>query len=1146
MRRALLSLLILSGCYDGKLEQGLTLTCSMSRFCPTGHSCHDGRCTSNDMLLTNTSVTPAFAKANATITATFDAPALRSTPTVSVANLQGTVLSRFTHDGGSTAPYEFTWAAPPELDAGAGLQVIVFADITTAAGISLGHEIGRVTLDYVEPEVTSIVEYVPAASNPLQHPTELTTGTELRVTALANEPLADGGTAELLPCGGGAPVLSLEESVTRPEAHVFSRVLDAGPAREECTQLALKVSDRAGNEAKLGERRVTIDTLPPPPPNVGGGRVVYRREPDGTATRQSPRFTVTVNDGGLDEASYLVVTLPASDAPIVTPLRPTPGVPVELDGQKEDSRLVLVAAADEAGNRSVALPVLDVVWVGVNPPLSPEIRVSARPADTSALSTESEPLLQRFADVSTVSPKPSWRMLSNHAQVTTGPNVELAAVACDDQRRSCLLFGGLQANDNRAAKTWKWYGNHWHEVPTGNTGPQARSSAAMAYDTAADRYLLVGGVSTDGVTLDDVWEWNGETWSERPLTRFTGGARSHAMAYDSARKRVQLFGGTNRRGEPIRWLFELEPNGTWAPVADGGVERAREGHAMVYDERARRTLIIGGTNDAGGAFFALEQSDAGMTFTAPAPGPARFYHAAVYDPATGRTFVVRGSREVDGGPEAERSCQALNPATQAWDAFWTPSAGEPMLDLGCANLPWGLHHVWSTAVAQDDGIVVHGNPNDPDQPASVLLPRDGGSGRGLAADRIGPRPRWRHTMTTLRNGDILLVAGNGDRDDLLDDAWLFDRLGWRPAPSLDAALEDHAAVLLRNPNERVLVLGGLPDASYFALFDRTGDGGWSRPPAAAGAALARQQHAVAARGGRLIAFGGGLPAGNGFVFEPNTSSLTIPIAGQSWVPLGVFGPSERREAVMTPADDGSLLLFGGLPDAGTWLFTSAGTWVEYSGADQPSPRNAAAMAPDDGGRVIMFGGRHDNGALGDTWEFSAGAWSALDIADPEGDGQPKARQNHAVALGPDDAIVLFGGGTTNLEKYSDTWVLDRHSAAIRILISFEQVANAAAMRARLTGLTVSAPARSDLGPGTPALGATASLWYEGAFHELDRHDGGTLQVLHVTAPASALDTLSLRSELGVVIRPADGYPTPARVVLGKVEIELSYTLDPPR
>src|SRR5262249_53590128 len=118
------------------------------------------------------------------------------------------------------------------------------------------------------------------------------------------------------------------------------------------------------------------------------------------------------------------------------------------------------------------------------------------------------------------------------------------AIAADAVSGRVLLFGGY-ANGGLLADTWTWDGVAWTQrLPA--TSPSARYSHAMALDGARGRVALFGGNASTGliVVLGDTWEWDGTTWLLQSPATSPSARDGHAMAYDSARQRVVMVGGS--------------------------------------------------------------------------------------------------------------------------------------------------------------------------------------------------------------------------------------------------------------------------------------------------------------------------------------------------------------------------------------------------------------------------------------------------------------------------------------------------------------------------------------------------------------------------------------------------------------------------
>jgi hypothetical protein len=148
--------------------------------------------------------------------------------------------------------------------------------------------------------------------------------------------------------------------------------------------------------------------------------------------------------------------------------------------------------------------------------------------------------------------------------------------------------------------------------------------------------------------------------------------------------------------------------------------------------------------------------------------------------------------------------------------------------------------------------------------------------------------------------------------------------------------------------------------------------------------------------------------------------------GTSWLEKSPpsFPPARQRHAMASVGE--RVVLFGGdsfvewdwsqnptpqiLGD--TWEWDGAG-WTERNPATSPSPRSGHAMATL-GGKVVLFGGWAASGELGDTWEWNGTTWSEVTPAN-----SPPAQAGHAMAtLG--SRLVLYGRGET-WEWDGTTW-----------------------------------------------------------------------------------------------------------------------------
>jgi len=163
-----------------------------------------------------------------------------------------------------------------------------------------------------------------------------------------------------------------------------------------------------------------------------------------------------------------------------------------------------------------------------------------------------------------------WTLLH---PATPAPAVENPSIAYDTATQQVVLYGGEIVSDssnilqNGAASgaTWLWNGTTWAAAAT-PVNPPARYGASMAYDPDLGATVIFGGVvgnvtaqpPTGTVTVfDDMWSWNGTSWTQlRPATLPAGRFYSQ-MTYDATQHELVLFGGSLNENADANdtWVF---------------------------------------------------------------------------------------------------------------------------------------------------------------------------------------------------------------------------------------------------------------------------------------------------------------------------------------------------------------------------------------------------------------------------------------------------------------------------------------------------------------------------------------------------------------------------------------------------------------
>ncbi|MEJ8815899.1 kelch repeat-containing protein [Variovorax ureilyticus] len=276
-------------------------------------------------------------------------------------------------------------------------------------------------------------------------------------------------------------------------------------------------------------------------------------------------------------------------------------------------------------------------------------------------------------------------------------------------------------------------------------------------------------------------------------------------------------------------------------------------------------------------------------------------------------------------------------------------------------------------------------------------------GGWLPADAMN-QGRFRHTATLLRDGRVLVAAGN--RKQALSSAELYDPSAnsWTRTGNLARSRQAHSATLL--PDGRVLVAGGFGTGggnalSSAELYDPI-RGSWSQT-----GSLGQQrdsQTATLLRDGRVLVAGG--EGQGGSLGALSSAELYDPVTG-TWSLTGSLGqPRKQHTATLLP--DGKVLVAGG-EDVGGGALASAelydpatSTWSPTGSMSQA--RNAYAAAQLTDGRVLAVGGFDGSHALAtsELYDPASGTWSMTGRL-------RQARDFHTATLLASGRVLVAGG-----------------------------------------------------------------------------------------------------------------------------------------
>ncbi len=599
---------------------------------------------------------------------------------------------------------------------------------------------------------------------------------------------------------------------------------------------------------------------------------------------------------------------------------------------------------------------------------------------------------------------------------------------CGNRVVDLLLGEGCDAGDDLAhdgcSSTCEVEQPTWE--PVANARPDARTLAAIAYDSARRRVVMFGG-QAGSFTLGDTAEWDGRRWS-RPTELTTPSIRSgHAIAYDSHRHQLVMFGG----GTSETW--ERAADGVWRLRSSAVHPPATFGATMVYDASRRRVVLFGGNDDVTWTWD-------GSTWTAlaaPMPRPSvRFRPAMAYDPKRGVVVLFGGATfggpgggndlwELDGDVWTERRPATTLSARTLPAMAYDPVTEQVLLVGGPVKETWGWNgQVWTRladaiAIAPDTGISSHAMTTDFARGRVVLLGPHGDvqewDGTAWTLADLLPSPAQALSARCFHAGAIdslrreVVVFGGTLNDAAITtfgDTWIWNGTWRRSVVTLAPSARFGASMSFDAVRGEVVLFGGC-NSNLQPLGDTWvwRDQRWiqlaptrSPPPRCYHASVFDEARA------QVVMFGGQGTAG------PRADTWTWD--GTTWTDASpVISPRERTGMAMgyDPIRARTVLFSGGdnrntvFEDTWTW---DGASWTEVVTSVAPSMRNFTPLAWDAARqRLVMFAGNAQNVVIADVWEWEGTRWTLIPTQ-----RAPTPRSSHLLVPAIDGAGILVIGG----------------------------------------------------------------------------------------------------------------------------------------
>ncbi len=161
------------------------------------------------------------------------------------------------------------------------------------------------------------------------------------------------------------------------------------------------------------------------------------------------------------------------------------------------------------------------------------------------------------------------------------------SVAADPGSGGLLLEGGSGA----PGETWVWGGHDWTQAFFATPAPAPRFGAAIAFDRANGRTLLVGGRLDSGALAGDMWEWRGNAWSQLHVAPLPPASELAVMAWDDAAGEAVLVTPEGSDSLPSSQTWTFDGTG-WTLRAPSEEPPLPAGSSIAFDPATRGVLLV--------------------------------------------------------------------------------------------------------------------------------------------------------------------------------------------------------------------------------------------------------------------------------------------------------------------------------------------------------------------------------------------------------------------------------------------------------------------------------------------------------------------------------------------------------------------------
>lgn len=187
--------------------------------------------------------------------------------------------------------------------------------------------------------------------------------------------------------------------------------------------------------------------------------------------------------------------------------------------------------------------------------------------------------------------------------VTDAPKVAKPVLVYDATAKQVIMLGVNETGLAPVMYRFDAAARTWIQV-TPEALPTCVNEGHLMYQEQNGRLLFMGGVCPVGTPgLEEVYEWNGTTWTKVTTTNTIARGVGQAVVYETLRQRIVVFGGTSAFDNALGSATTILQDGRWTMSFSTTRPFPRSLSAFVTDPDREIVWLFGGLDETSSVYF---------------------------------------------------------------------------------------------------------------------------------------------------------------------------------------------------------------------------------------------------------------------------------------------------------------------------------------------------------------------------------------------------------------------------------------------------------------------------------------------------------------------------------------------------------------